>query len=96
MALAEFEILTSMSGVHLSIRVIRRRIPCHRHFVAKLSGKANGRFDAGMRYGPDNDELMGAVLLELKIQICVGEAARTPMLIRRLKLAVRPEGANHQ
>ena len=78
-----------MSGVHLFIRVTRRRIPYHRHFVAKLSGEANGRFDAGMRYEPDNNELMDAVLLELKIQICVGEATRTPMLIRRLKLAHR-------
>jgi hypothetical protein len=26
------------------------------------------------------DELMGAVLLELQIQICVGEATGTPML----------------
>jgi len=50
-----------MDGVHLFIRVIRRRIPCHRHFVAKLSGEAHGRFDASMRYGPDNDQLMDAV-----------------------------------
>src|SRR5262249_46844397 len=45
-----------------------------------LSGKANGRFDAGVRYQSHNDELMDAVLLELQIQICVGEATGTPML----------------
>ncbi len=75
------------SGLHLCIRVIRRRIPYHRHFVAKLSGEANNRFNAGMRYEPNNDELMDTMLLELQIQICVGEATRTQMLIRRLKLA---------
>ena len=26
-----------------------------------------------MRYEPDNDELMDAVLLEVQIQLCVGE-----------------------
>jgi hypothetical protein len=33
-----------------------------------------------MRYEPDDDELMDAVLLELQIQICVGETTGTPML----------------
>src|SRR5262245_970711 len=33
-----------------------------------------------MRYLSYDDELMDAVLLELQIQICVGEAAGTPML----------------
>src|SRR5262245_49074072 len=53
------------SGAHLFIRVIRRRVFDHRDLVAKLGGKANGRFDAGMRYQTDDDELMDAVLLEL-------------------------------
>src|SRR5262249_53492219 len=52
-------------GVHLFTRVIRRRVFDHRDLVAKLGGKANGRFDAGMRYQTDDDELMDAVLLEL-------------------------------
>src|SRR5215470_12310174 len=68
------------SGVHLRIRVIRRRVFYHRDVVAEFSGKANGRFDAGMRDESDDDEPMDAVLLELQIQICVGEAAGTPML----------------
>src|SRR5205807_1780868 len=68
------------SGVHLLIRVIRSRVFYHRDVVAELSGKANGRFDAGMGYEPDNDELVDAVLLELQIQIRVGEAAGTPVL----------------
>ena len=67
-------------GVHHLVRVVCRRIPHHRHVVAELGGIANGRFDAGMRYEPDDDELMDARLLELQIQIGVGEAAPTPML----------------
>src|SRR5208337_2620772 len=66
--------------MHLVIRVIRRRVLYHRDLVAELGGKPNGRFDAGMRYQSDDDELMDAVLLELQIQIRVGEATRTPML----------------
>jgi len=69
------------SGVHLLVRVIRRRVFDHRDVVAELGGKANGRFNAGMRYEPDDDELMDAVLLELQIQICVGETTGTPMLL---------------
>src|SRR5216684_1962612 len=68
------------SGVHLLIRVIRRRIFYHRDLVAELSGKANGRFDAGMCDESDDYELTDAVLLELQIQICMGEATGTPML----------------
>src|SRR5262245_36590472 len=52
-------------GVHHLIRVIRRRVLYHRDLVAEFGGKANGRFDAGMRYEPDDDELMDAVFLEL-------------------------------
>src|SRR5215475_134696 len=53
------------SGVHLFIRVIRRCVFYHRDFVTEFSGKANGRFDAGMGYESDDDELVNAVLLEL-------------------------------
>jgi hypothetical protein len=66
--------------VHLLIRVVRRRVFYQRDLVAEFSGKAHGRFDAGMCYEPDDDELMDAVLLKLQIQICVGEATRTPVL----------------
>jgi hypothetical protein len=69
------------SGVHCLIRVIRRRVPYHRDVVAQLGGKANGRFDAGMRYQADHDEPVDAVVLELQIQIRVGEAAGAPMLL---------------
>jgi len=63
------------SGMHHLVRVIRRRVFDHRHFVAELGSIANGRFDAGMRNHSDDDELMDAVLLELQIQIGIGEAA---------------------
>jgi hypothetical protein len=34
-----------------------------------------------VRYQPDDDELMDAVLLELQIEIRVGKAAGAPMLL---------------
>src|SRR6476646_3236573 len=55
------------SGVHLLSRVIRRCVFYHRDVIAELSGKANGRFDAGVGYESDHDKLMDAVLLELQI-----------------------------
>ena len=45
-------------GVHFLMRVIRRCVFYHRDLVAEFGGKSNGRFDAGMRYEPDNDELI--------------------------------------
>src|SRR5262245_47629222 len=33
-----------------------------------------------MRYEPDDDESVNAMLFELQIQVCVGKAAGTPML----------------
>src|SRR5262249_21589215 len=51
----------------------------HRHVITKLGGIANGHFDARMRYQSDDDELVDAMLLELKIQIRIGEAAGAPM-----------------
>src|SRR5262245_41697581 len=68
------------SGVHVLIRIVRHCVLDHRDLVTELSGKANSRFDAGMRYLSYDNELMDAVLLELQIQICVGEATGTPML----------------
>src|SRR6476660_2752644 len=68
-------------GVHLLVRVIGRRVFDHRDLVAELGGKTNGRLDASMRYKANDDELMDAVLLELQIQIGVGEAAGTPMFL---------------
>ena len=66
--------------MHVFIRIIRSRVSYHRDLIAELCGKANRRFDAGMRYEADNDELMNAVLLELQIQIGIGKAAGAPML----------------
>src|ERR1700742_863452 len=35
-------------GMHFLVRVVSRRVSDHRNAIAKLSGKANGRFKAGM------------------------------------------------
>src|SRR5215467_5137457 len=69
-------------GVHHLVRIVRCRVLHHRGLVAELNGVANGRFDASMRYQPDHDELMDAVLLEVHIQIGVGETAGAPMFLR--------------
>src|SRR5262249_17953876 len=42
---------------------------------------AHSRFDAGMSDESDDDELMDAVLLELQVQVGVGEAAGTPVFL---------------
>src|SRR5262245_48837602 len=55
------------SSVHVLFRVIRHGVPDHGSLVAELSGKAHGRFDAGMRYLSNDNELMDAMLLELQI-----------------------------
>ena len=67
-------------GVHLFIRVICGRVFYHGDLVAELSGKAYSRFDAGMCYESDDNELMDAMLFELQIQIGIGKATGTPML----------------
>ena len=53
----------------------------HRDLGAKLSAIAYGRLHTRMRDESDDDELMNAVLLELQIQIGVGETTGTPMLL---------------
>src|SRR5262249_36958204 len=64
-------------------RIIRGRVFYHRDFVAKLSGKANRRLYARVCDQPNDNELMDAVLLELQIQVRVGETTGTPMLLRK-------------
>ena len=68
-------------GVHHLVRVVRGRVLHHGDLVAQLGGVANGRFDAGVRDHPDDDELMSAVFLELQVQVGVGEAAGAPIFL---------------
>src|SRR5262245_20758991 len=67
-------------GVHLLIRVIRRRVFDHRDLVAELGREADRCLHAGVRNQSNDNELMDAVILELQIQIGVGKATGTPML----------------
>lgn len=67
--------------MHFLTRVIRGRLFYHRDLVAKLSGKANNCLHARVRYAPDDDELVDAVLFKLQIQISISEASGTPMLL---------------
>ena len=66
--------------MHHLVGVIRRRVLDNGDLVAELGGVANGRFDAGMRDQPDDDDLMDTVLLKLQIKVSVGEATGAPML----------------
>jgi len=64
-------------GVHHLVRVVRRRIFHDCDVVAELGGIADGRLQAGVRNEPNHDEPMDSMLLELQIQVSVGEAAGT-------------------
>src|SRR5271163_228531 len=57
------------------------RVLHKRHLVTELGGEAHGRFNAGIGPHPDYDDLAHAVLLELKVEIGIGEAARHPMFL---------------
>src|SRR5215831_759157 len=67
--------------MHLLIRVICRCVLNDGDVITELGGKAHSRFDAGMRDKSDDDELMDAVLLELQVQVGVGEATGTPVFL---------------
>ena len=48
--------------------------------VAKLHAKASGGLDAGVRYKADQDDVLDPPLLELGVEIGIGEAALPPVL----------------
>ena len=60
--------------------------------IPEFHAEAAGRFDTRVRNHADQDDVANAVLLELKIEIGIREAARSPMLpdndIARLGLEV--------
>src|SRR5262249_7987593 len=49
--------------------------------MTELGGIAASGLDAGMRDESDDYELMDAVLLELQVQVGVGEATGTPVFV---------------
>src|SRR5271156_3916019 len=57
------------------------RVLHERHLVTELGGEAHGRFNAGVGPHPDHDDLAHAVLLQLKVAIGIGAAARQPMFL---------------
>src|SRR5262249_10553475 len=68
--------------LHVVPSVARDGVLHQRHLVSQLRRMAHRRVDAGVRDEPDDDELVNAVLLELQIQIGVGEPAGAPVLLR--------------
>ena len=49
--------------------------------IAELHPEAAGGLDAGVGNHADQDDLTDAVLLELKVEVRVGEAALRPVLM---------------
>src|SRR5262245_41745233 len=68
-------------GIHLLFRVTRSRILHYGYFVAELGRETYGCLDTRVCYQPDDDELIDTVFLKLQIQIGIGEATGTPVLL---------------
>ena len=66
--------------MHLFIRLIGNCVFHYRDLIAILSGITDSRLQTSVCNESHDDELMDAVLLQLQIQICVGEATGTPVL----------------
>ena len=81
--------------MHVLFRVARSRIFYHSDLVTKRGSITNSCLHTGVCYESHDDELVDAVLLELQIQIRVGETAGTPMLeghdIARSRLELRAD-----
>jgi hypothetical protein len=61
--------------LHLALRIACNRVAHHRDVITEFGAEPDGRLDAGVSDESDHDELVDAVLLELQIQVCVGETA---------------------
>src|SRR5215831_3848634 len=68
-------------SMHHLVCVVRGRVLNDGDVITELGGVAHGRFDAGVRDESDDDELMDVVLLELQVQVGVGEATGTPVFL---------------
>jgi hypothetical protein len=64
---------TSSCRLQLSIRIVGSRVLDHCDVVAKLGGKPNCCLHTGVCDEARHDKLVNAVLLELQIQISIGE-----------------------
>src|SRR5215469_607048 len=58
-----------------------RCIPYQRHVIAELSAAAAGCLDARVRHHSRQDYLFDAALLQLEVQVGVGESVLAPMLL---------------
>src|SRR5262245_59032160 len=84
-------------GMHLCVAEGGGRVTYQRDVVAKLHCVLGCGLDAGLGNQADNDHVGDAVLLELHVEIGVGEAALPPMLggddVARLRREIRVEFA---
>ncbi|MNP36594.1 hypothetical protein D3C76_1299960 [compost metagenome] len=83
-----------VGGTHGFRRERRRGIGHQGHVVAQFRGEAAGGLDAGIGQHSDQDHPLHPVLLELVVEVGVGEAAGAPVLLdhhvllRRLEVRV--------
>src|SRR5271156_5540103 len=70
-----------MGGVHRLMAEGGGGVPDQRDVISELHAEAAGRFDARVGDHADQDDMTNAVLLELHVEIGVGKAARSPMLV---------------
>src|SRR5262249_55159479 len=69
-----------MCGMHQLTRESRGRITNQGDVIAVLHREARRRIDAGVSQQSHDDRVTDAMLLELQIEIGVGETALSPML----------------
>src|ERR1700756_221170 len=70
-----------MGGVHCFMAESSGRVLDQGDVVPELHTEAASRLDAGVGYHADQNDAADAVLFELKIEIGIREAARSPMLL---------------
>src|SRR5689334_908166 len=59
--------------------------------VAEFRGESAGRLDAGVGDHADEDHVAYAELLQLQVEVGVGEPARSPVLVHDDVAGLRPE-----
>jgi hypothetical protein len=71
-------------GVHRLLAKCRGRILHERDVVAEFHPEASGRLDAGVGDHAHEDDFSDVVLLELEVEVGVGEAALSPVSVAKL------------
>jgi hypothetical protein len=68
-----------MGRVHVVMAERGSRVANQGHMVTKLHGEPPGRLDAGVSEQAHGDDVGDAVLLELEVEVRVGETTQMPL-----------------